>query len=456
MINKVNIKLIYTIFAFLFLFNIFHYPICSYSGENHLNLEKKSGLDSIKDLSANKGFISIDDYNFFWFIQISDTQFLWYDENKIASFYKFLNKTYKEIDPLFIYHTGDIVDAHFGLQQDKIEWELYKKALDDNKMNASIYMDIIGNHDAVQDPNFNYFLNYSMMGRSFNTTQYSFNRTFNFGNYAFIGLNTAKESYNLFEFGYQGFLNSEELNWYETELEKYKEFDKIFVFGHHPPSYPPYYSIQSEVSLSGKDFYELNEEYNVSYYLSGHIHDNAIQYLDKLLTISTLNFDQNNGQYRIIALDNNRLSTSIETVGVWPQAIITNPSEENNLIRNLNDNEEKVRVLAWDPEGIESVAWSLFEIEGEHQITAWKPLERKFVDEPLWEGYLDVEFHGRLMLKIQIEGHSGTTFKTLIYFSKADINIISLSITIIMTIALISISLFIIFNVYNEMNRRKK
>ena len=245
------------------------------------------------------------------------------------------------------------------------------------------------------------------------------------------------------------------MDWYEIELEKYKDFDKIFVFGHHPPSYPPFYSIQSEESLSGKDFYELNEEYNVSYYLSGHIHDNTIQYFDKLLTISTLNFDQENGKYRIVVLDNNRLSTSIGTVGVWPQAIITNPPGEEYLFGHPNDKEEPLRVIAWDPKGIESVTWSLFDIAGKYQITPWKPLVRIFIDEPLWEGNLDVEFHGRLMLKIQIKGYSGTAFKTLIYNLKEEISIISLLIAVIMTIALTSISLFIIFNVYNEVSKRK-
>jgi len=455
MIIKVKKKSFFIIFTFLFLINIFHYFRLPYSYENNDKLEKKSGLESFEELSNNNGFISINDINLFWFIQISDTQFLWYDENKITRFYHFLNETYREIDPLFIYHTGDIVDAHLGLQQDKNEWELYKKALDDNRMNATVYLDVIGNHDAAQDPTFNYFLNYSMMGRSFNTTQYSFNKTFDFGEYAFIGLNTAKESYNIFEFGYQGFLNSEEMAWYEIELEKYKDFDKIFVFGHHPPSYPPFYSIQSEESLSGKDFYELNEEYNVSYYFSGHIHDNTIQYFDRLLTISTLNFDQENGKYRIVVLDNNRLSTSIGTVGVWPQAIITNPPGEEYLFGLPNDKEEPLRVIAWDPKGIESVVWSLFDIRGKHQITEWKPLEKIFIDEPLWEGDIDFEFNGKLMLKIQINGYSETIFKSIIYHLKEEISYITLTIAIFMTIGLISISFFIIFYVYNEEKKRK-
>jgi len=415
MSNKVDKKLLSLIFLLIFIFNIHYFSIFSYSHENHLNIDKKSEVENIKIRSSTNGFISSDDIELFWFIQISDTQFLWYDVDKIAGFYKFLNETYKEITPLFIFHTGDIVDANYGIGQDKIEWENYRQALDDNNMNASIYMDVIGNHDAANDPYFTYFLNYSMMGLSFNTTQYSFNKSFTFGQYAFIGLDTAKNSYNLFEFGFQGFLSSEELDWYEGELEKYKEFDKIFVFGHHPPSYPPFYQIKSEESLSGRDFYELNEEYNVSFYLSGHVHENSFHYFNNLLSIITSNFDQGGGTYRIISLDNNRLSTSIEYVGDWPQAIITNPPGEEYLFGDLNIIEEKLRVLAWDPKGIVSVKWSLFDIKNEYQLINWEPLEKISTEKPLWESSLNFTNRGNLLIKIKIEGGSGEIVKELRY-----------------------------------------
>lgn len=456
MINKINKKLIRIIFLLIFVINAYIYSIISLSDENHLTFEKKRGLNYAKNISSNQGFISSNYYELFWFIQISDTQFLWYDDDKIDDFYEFLNETYKVIAPLFIYNTGDLVNTYYGLQQNKDEWELYKKALEDNNMNASAYMDVIGNHDAMEDPNFMYFLNYSMMGISFNTTQYSFNKSFNFGNFAFIGLNTAKKSYNLLEFGFQGFLSSEELDWYENELEKYKEFDKIFVFGHHPPSYPPFYNIKSERSVSGKDFYELNEEYNVSYYFSGHIHSNYLQYLNELLSITTANFDQNGGVYRIISLDNNSLSTSIGYVGDWPQAIITHPSGEEYLFGNLNVKGKKIRVLAWDPKGIISVKWNLFDIKGEYQLMNWQSLEKISDNKPLWEGNLDFQYRGNLLLRIQIEGGSGETLKILEYNLKKEISVFSLSVAIIMIAGLISISIIINYYLSRQVNKSGK
>jgi Icc-related predicted phosphoesterase len=449
MAKKINKRFIYIILAILFFSNPDLYFKNLVQVENHVNQVRKEKL-------SNDGFISNDNYNLFWFIHISDTHFVWNDQNKIDYFYNLLNVTYKEIEPLFIYHTGDIVDANQGLEQNKLEWEIYRNALIENSMNTSIYMDVIGNHDAIQDPLFQYYLNHSMMGNSFNTTQFSFNKSLNFGEYAFIGLNTAKKSYNLFEFGFIGSLNSEEINWYENELEKYKNFDKIFVFGHHPPSHQPFYKVLSEESVNGKDFYELNKEYNVSYYFSGHIHENSIQYIDELLSISTINFVQNTGKYRIVVLDNNSLSTTIANVGAWPQAVITNPSKENCLFKNLNKKEEKIRVIAWDPKGIDSITWSFFDANGDHQITKWEPLERIFADEPLWEGDLGLDFHGKVLLKIRVEGLSGVRYHSLLYSFYEVITITSILTVIFMTLGLISLSLFIITNTFIQDYKKRK
>ena len=460
MIKTVDRKLIYLIFLLIFIYNVENCSNVIYSNGHLLNLEKNYELKHNEKKSSNIQFTTSHNHNVFWFIHISDTQFLWYDNNKIADFYEFLNETYNTITPLFIYHTGDIVDSNYGFKQNKEEWNRYKEALDDNNFNASTYFDVIGNHDAVHDPSFTNFLNYSMMGQSFNTTQYSFNHSFSFGEYAFIGLNTAKKSYDLYEFGFQGFLSSEELNWYENDLEKFKEYDKIFVFGHHPPSYPPIYEIESEVSDSGKDFNDLNDEFNVSFYFSGHIHSNSFLFVNNLITITTTNFDELNGTFRIISLDNNKLSSSIGYVGDWPQAIITNPSGEEFLLGNLNFKENKLRVLAWDPKGISAVKWSLFDNKKKTQITNWKFIERISNDSPLWEGDLDLANYENFLLKVEIEGGSGKASRDLKFYLKNDSNdssdptLIYLFTLIITIIGVVALSLII--NQYIRVHKDNK
>ncbi len=460
MIKIIDRKLIYLISLLIFIINIENCFTVIYSNGHQVNFKKNFELKDIGKKSSNIKFASSNDLNVFWFLQISDTQFLWYDNKKIAYFYEFLNETYNTIAPLFIYHTGDIVGANYGFKQDEEEWSRYKEALDNNNFNASTYLDVIGNHDAIHDPNFTNFLNYSMMGQSFNTTQYSFNHSFSFGEYVFIGLNTAKKSYDLFEFGFQGFLTSAELNWYESELEKYKDYDKIFVFGHHPPNYPPIYEIESEVSDNGKNFNDLNDEFNVSFYISGHTHSNSFRYVNNIITITTTNFDALNGTFRIISLDNNRLSSSIGYVGDWPQAIITNPSEEDYLFENLTINESKLRVLAWDPKGITSVKWSLFDYKSENQLTNWKSIERSSNDSPLWEGVLDLVNYENFLLKVEIDGGSGKAFRELNFYLKndssdsSDPTLIFLIIFIITIIGVVALSLII--NHYTHIRKDKK
>ena len=418
--------------------------IANNSNFHYFSLYNNKLLSNSKDINlSNHSFINSSNQKLFWFIQITDTQFLWYNNEKISNFYQFLNESYKEIDPLFIINTGDLVHANNGANQDKNEWIRYRKALEDNNMNSSIYFDLMGNHDAANDSTFIYFLNYSMTGKTYNNTQYSFNKTFSFGDYAFIGLNTAKNSYNLFEFAFLGYLDSNELDWYENELEKYRDFDKTFVFGHHPILFPPFFSIYSETNSGGKSFSELNNEYKVFCYFSGHIHLNTFQRLNNLFMITTANFDQNNGIYRIVSLDNNQLSTSLEYVNKWPQGIITYPPSEEYLSNNANVDENKIRVLAWDPKGVNSVEWCTYDILNENLITDWKPLYNNIEDNPLWEDNLDIPQVGRFLLKVRIVGGSGSTIKELIYNSQNTLIFIPILIIALMLIGLLSLTILI-------------
>ena len=440
MTNRKNMGIIITLLLLINGLDLFYDNAPFIFSDESIILKNNDESEPSKIKLSNQGYINYNEQELFWFIHITDTQFVWSTNENIDNFNQLLNATFKEINPLFIYNTGDLVDGNRGFQQNVDEWRLYKKSLEDNNMNSSIYIDLVGNHDVTINPNFNYYLNYSMIGRNFNTLQSSFNKSFSFGNYAFIGLNTAKSSYNLIEFGWYGFLNTTELDWYEEELEKYRNFDRIFVFGHHSHNSPPPYLIISDLSSSGKTFFDINEEYNVFCYLSGHVHGNTYRKDNNLLMITTRNFDHNDGTYRIISLDHNQLSTSIEYVGKWPQTVITYPSSESSLIQGRS----KIRVLSWDPLGINSVKWSIHSINNESQITNWEPLSNIDPNEPLWEGDLDVHLGGKFLLKIKVEGASGVALKEIIFYSKNDRGFSFLFVFIFIIIVLISISIVIL------------
>ena len=387
-----------------------------------------SGKDFIYEfyppVTSKNGFINSKGNKIFWFIQITDTQFIWSNQDKIDMFSKFLNETNRIIKPLFIINTGDIVDADNGRNQNIEEWQNYNKTLSENKINSSIYVDLVGNHDGSEDPHYSYFINYSITGSEYGATQISFNHSFPFGNYAFIGINTAKDSYNnLFDFAFGGFLNTEELDWYENELKKYKDYDNIFVFGHHPPFFSPYYKIISNLSSTGNSFYDLNKKFQVNYYFCGHIHSNYIQKEDGLNTIITDNFDDNNGTYRIVVIDDNQLSTSIERVGKWPQGIITYPPSHNFYDSQFKIELEKLHVLAWDPKGIVSIEWSVY-FESGQQFKSWTSLQRNHENGLLWEGDFckDLSYENSYIVKVKIEGNSGQIIREIIYNVPMNIN----------------------------------
>ncbi|MFX1363969.1 MAG: metallophosphoesterase family protein [Promethearchaeota archaeon] len=443
------------LFSYIFIFLIIEANLGFYQNQlSYYNkfspIEKPNKLNYRTNRLSNQGIIDNNNHRLFWFIHITDTQMIWFENEKIEQLYEFFNSSFKEINPLFIYNTGDLVDAHNGRRQDVEEWKLYKKAIEDNKMNYSIYIDIAGNHDIIKDATASHYFNYSLIGSNFKTLQYSFNRTFSFGNYAFIGLNTAKSSYNLLEFAFIGFLNTIELDWYENELKKYKDFDKIFVFGHHPFNFPFPYLIKSSLSSSGKSFFDLNEEYNIFSYISGHVHTDYEIKENGIFSIITSNFDENNGTYRIISLDNNKLSTSVENVGKWPQALITNPINEEVIKKNNN----KIRVLAWDPLGITSVKWGLTNLENETQINDWTPLIRVQEGDPLWEGDLEIQAEGKFLIKVKIESNSGEIIKEIIIHIKFNENIIFSIILLLILAIVISLSIIIIA-IYSKIDFRK-
>ena len=366
---------------------------------------------------SNNGVISYEGNDIFWFIQITDTQFVWLNQNNLEIFNKFLNETNKIIKPLFIINTGDIVDANMGRHQNFEEWQKYNETLTVNNMNSSSYIDLVGNHDGSEDPQFEYFINYSLTGSEYKTTQVSFNHSFVFGNYAFIGLNTAKDSYNnLLEFAFTGFLNTKELDWYEKELIKYEKYDEIFVFGHHPPYFPLYYKIISNRSSTGKSFFDLNSEFNVKYYFCGHVHQNFIEKSEGLTTIITDNFDDNKGTYRIVAVNHNQISTSIENVGKWPQGIIISPTDFNLYDPQYGLERPKIQVLTWDPKGVLDVEWCAY-LEDGILLKNWSSLNKNVNKDTLWEGDIsgDLKDNKDYIIKVRITSESGQVIRTIIY-----------------------------------------
>lgn len=390
-------------------------------------IEKQQVMSEIPKLKPSyQGYINESDQEIFWFIQLTDL--LYNNPQSGINLNTFFNETYKEIDPLFVISTGDLV--HGGVypdfSHDTEHWLNYSNVLASNNLNSSVYIDLIGEHDVSNIPNKTYYLDYSMLGSEIGDTNYSFIKSFSFGDYAFICLDTTKnEPYIQFdlinyEINYYGHLYRDQLDWYEAKLEEYKDYDGIFTFGHHVnlrENAPYNYAIISETTTSGRDFVTLNNDYNVTCYISGHTRVNIIQHRlgNNFFEIETEDFDIKHA-YRIIAMDNNSFSTSVEYLNTWPQGVITSPPTTAFYSDGLNLNDTKIRALVWDPLGLNSVEWCAYDAS-RILVTNWKPMLKVDGDSPLWQGDWNYSLNdGNLYyINVKINGSSGVTIKEIIH-----------------------------------------
>ncbi len=358
---------------------------------------------SLLDLqTSERGFINESDQEVFWFVHVTDLHLS--ELNSTNNFDLFLKDMHEIIEPSFTVNTGDLVDSRiYGLGSDINQWYTYKNILTQNNAKLSFYIDLVGNHDVSVISDYVPFLQYSMLGSSIHDVNYSFTRNHSFGNYAFICLDTVKDSPYTFpylDFGFDGFIYKDDLDWYESKLKEYKNYDRIFAFSHHPDAGSRGYPLISELSSSNLSFVQLTDKYNVSCHISGHIHENLFEERNETFNLSTEDF-KTAGLYRIIAIDHGQISTSIVKLGIWPQYVLTYPPSNKFASNGFINDEDKIRVLAWHPNDVRLVKWSAFS-PSNTQITPWKNLSIVNQDGPLWEGDWNSTLNGTENYEIRV------------------------------------------------------
>ncbi len=308
-----------------------------------------------------------------WWLHITDTQDVWYNASKKAWFRDFLNDTARVIAPACILNTGDLCNddtqGFFGGDpgQKTADWQAYAQLLQETEMNDTYYYDLMGNHDGYSDPGFTQFLTNSMQKRLY----YNFTITTPFGKYAFIGLHTQEDNGIKYPFEFFGHLNQTELDWYEDCLSGNEDANVTIAFGHMPA-----YEI-----FEGFDrFLALNRQYGVDLYLVGHGHENVWERVDnRMVSWETAMLGDFADSYRIFAIDQNGIATSVQSKDAWPVGVITSPVDWRNVYGDYNATQlaspGEVHVLVWDPQGIQSVEWRAT-VQGDAQDSwsTWQPM----------------------------------------------------------------------------------
>jgi hypothetical protein len=344
------------------------------------------------------------------------------------------------INPSFILAAGDLTDStnwsELGVPDGpyKEEWEEYRNILVSNGIDENFYYDLPGNHDHFNDKRFKYYLSNSIQGFATHQTQFSWTRTFNFGTYHFLGINTcgndgAKFSVLPPNYGDNAGLDNDELLFIEQELIDHSSDDLTLVFGHHPIVKRPIdwtdptletveERMETALSYGADEFVTLMDNYNSLIYGYGHSHVYREEFFIKkmadgivyLNVASLAKSDKNN--YNIIAIDCNGISTVSQTIRTWPVVIITAPLDKNLGMKNNpytsdvaddSGNSTPIRALVFDKEPITRVEYRLYKIQepvgdiveggirlvGRELDAAWQPMTQVVTDHPnfpyLWE-----------------------------------------------------------------------
>ena len=352
--------------------------------ESEVNSWNGQPITELKDYS---GYLSNNSNNIFYFVQITDVHINAFNliyENQVNVFQRALEEITNYIKPTLIIDSGDLVNGLNPLPyyQDESQWIARATILNDTNMNASYYYDIVGNHGGYGDSiNFTYYKKYSIQYPVQKEMQYTFNRTFSFGNYTFIALNSAWNDGSKWPDGTNGDLDRSELDWFESKLKNSTNFNLTFVITHHP-----YTDVGKNTTTTGLTYLQLLEKYNVTVHLFGHGHDNMERNEGGTTCVETNSLGMGDQGYRIFAVDNDGISMKPEYLSHWPNAMITTPMDRN-LTRTAYDipNTTKVvpvRALVFDKVSVDTVH---FNIDG----GPWKNMVNNTLSNPLYNGSFD-------------------------------------------------------------------
>lgn len=341
-----------------------------------------------------------DSNNIFWFLIASDTHIGAAGFNGAQRLEWLVTTAKQTINPSFIVNLGDLTDSTnwsdsgYPDGPHVEEWEVYRDVLTDNGVDATFYYDLPGNHDGFGDLNFDYYLNYSIQGSATGQTQFSWDRSFGFGTYHFLGINTCGNQGTDFsleppQYGDNAGLDETELQFIHDDLAANAAADLTMIFGHHL-LVPREADLDEQttgdalsemtmtaLSYGASEFIALMEEFHPLMYAYGHSHVYREEFFTKNMSegvvyLNVASLTKNDRQnYSIVAIDNNGLSTKACTVGVWPAVLITAPLDKNLGVRNdpytakVDDQTgttKPVRALVFDPNPIVRVEYRLYKI----------------------------------------------------------------------------------------------
>jgi len=312
----------------------------------------------------------------FWFLQLTDTHVgedLGYGTADTDNLAWVLTAADTVINPEFIVCTGDLVDATNGLLlptgQYQDEWDEYNGVL--AGQSVTFFHDIPGNHDTYFDDGANYYLGNALIGTAYGQWHEAWSHSFAFGEYVFVGLNTADTTGSWAGFDHPE-VTSEEQSFLADSLDAYSDARLAFVFSHHPVW---------DLEDGGDETTAILDEHGASLWASGHVHAYSAEQrggtLHQVLDSAGKGDEQNLG---IFAVDGDGVSTRALDLGQWPYVLITAPVDAalggGNLYAtpvSRNHDANPVRALIFDEDEPLAVSFSVDggDAQPMEQISPW-------------------------------------------------------------------------------------
>ncbi|XP_077989649.1 transmembrane protein 62-like [Glandiceps talaboti] len=328
--------------------------------------------------------------NLWWFVQISDVHLNeFYDKERYHQFWHFCSSYVDIIQPTLVLVTGDITDAvhRQKAHQSEIEWEMYKKCLEDSGvLKKTTWIDIKGNHDTYNIPSAdskqNLYRQFSQIGKQGESNFVHHQKT-SFGTYSFIYIDAVTPLPSLKPpFNFFGILSKTNIKDLLDLTNQTKSSNSTVFFTHYPSSFIVDRKPGISTVLS-----------NGIATLSGHLHDIYGRVPDMKITqkSGTLELElldwKDNREYRVLAFDHDLLSIVDSKYGQWPVILITNPknarflSPKHEPTRRMRQSTH-IRFLVFSPINIKSAKVSINDeflgeashVSGPLYVLKWNPL----------------------------------------------------------------------------------
>eukprot|EP00092_Neocalanus_flemingeri_P003554 GFUD01003812.1.p1 GENE.GFUD01003812.1~~GFUD01003812.1.p1 ORF type:complete len:658 (-),score=161.85 GFUD01003812.1:147-2120(-) len=269
-----------------------------------------------------------------WFIHITDLHVSsWQDETRQAQLQQFVTKTLESIKPEVVLCGGDLTEAKSSslkASQDKAEWETYKDIVS-TRWNKVPWLDIRGNHDSLnvlsRKSSNNYFARFSVMGQEGNLGSYVMSLQSRGQRFNFVAVDATWEMGMNYPFNFVGYIDTKQQKILNNITANLPADSVTITFGHYPTSV-----VQQSDYLRSLISHGL-------VYLSGHLHDLALFKMhnmysfhnEKDLELELVDW-KNNRAFRVLAVDQGKLSFTDVKFGDWPIVLPTYPKDSRYMM----------------------------------------------------------------------------------------------------------------------------